>query len=603
MNDDFELIPNSEKAWRRRRTPKQCHQIGDALAACDHAIKLDPNPDTWCDKGELLEDCDKYEEAVAAYTEAINLDPRHYESWLNKVVCLFHLGRHEEAIAICDQLIEENTPILSGIGSDKVTLVQDVLVDTWTLKGRILYKLGRFNEALNAFEQIIKMGVVTSYIWYQKGIILFELGRKREAHNAIEYAIYNEPNLDWDDKGKILEDYGRNEAALAVYDSLIKQNHNSDIIYMRIYKKKSLLVQLKRYEEALAVYDELIKQNPNSDIVYEKGFFLAQLKRYNEALVAFTHAIQLDPSLYVSRRSIVVCLFHLGRHEEAIAICDQLIEENSIILPDSGSDNATSIQDVLVDTWTLKGRILYKLGRFNEALNAFEQIVEKNLETEYTLLQTGIILFELGRSNDAINVIIEALQSLDELATTSKIRNQELAEAWMKSGKILMDLEWNEEALSSFQIAIDLIPGFTEAWYNKCECLIKLQRPEEAFAAINRLDYIDPNYADTNDLRKRTRTMSKRERNSMVYTNKENRNGLFGSKDSNNPCHIIATHSKLVQDDPYHLDSEFSINYCCGNEKLENYKRIRRLRNNISIEEDDELIEEDDDDKKTSDSS
>jgi tetratricopeptide (TPR) repeat protein len=173
----------------------------------------------------------------------------------------------------------------------------------------------------------------------------------------------------------------------------------------------------------------------------------------------------------------------------------------------------------------------------------------------------------------------------------------------MKSGKILMDLEWNEEALSSFQIAIDLIPGFTEAWYNKCECLIKLQRPEEAFAAINRLDYIDPNYADTNDLRKRTRTMSKRERNSMVYTNKENRNGLFGSKDSNNPCHIIATHSKLVQDDPYHLDSEFSINYCCGNEKLENYKRIRRLRNNISIEEDDELIEEDDDDKKTSDSS
>ena len=60
------------------------------------------------------------------------------------------------------------------------------------------------------------------------------------------------------------------------------------------------------------------------------------------------------------------------------------------------------------------------------------------------------------------------------------------ANAWCLKGNALLELERYEEALQSFDRAINLRPDLSEAWQGKGSSLLRLNRGDEALAALKK---------------------------------------------------------------------------------------------------------------------
>src|SRR5258708_4540743 len=110
----------------------------------------------------------------------------------------------------------------------------------WRKEGNALYDLKRYEEALAAHEQAIRLDRNYADAYYNKGNALFGLGRYEKALAAYEQAIQLDPN-----------------------DALVYNN------------KGAALRGLKRYQEALAACEQAIRLDPNLALAYNnKGLTL-----------------------------------------------------------------------------------------------------------------------------------------------------------------------------------------------------------------------------------------------------------------------------------------------------------------------------------------
>ena len=72
----------------------------------------------------------------------------------------------------------------------------------------------------------------------------------------------------------------------------------------------------------------------------------------------------------------------------------------------------------------------------------------------------------------------------------------EYAEAWYNHGSALSDLDRQDEAVISYEVATALRPEYAEAWYNRGVALGTLGRYAEAVASYDRVIAIDPGDAE-----------------------------------------------------------------------------------------------------------
>ncbi len=106
-----------------------------------------------------------------------------------------------------------------------------------------------YQEALVAYEQVIRLDPNDADAYYNKGNVLSELGRPQEALVAYEQVIRLDPN-DADayiDKGNVLDKLERYREALAAYEQAICLAPNNAFAY---YCKGNILEHLGRSREA-----------------------------------------------------------------------------------------------------------------------------------------------------------------------------------------------------------------------------------------------------------------------------------------------------------------------------------------------------------------
>ena len=97
--------------------------------------------------------------------------------WNNEGVALIQLGRYEEALKAYDKAIELNP-------NDAVT---------WCNKGVVLRVFGRYEEALKAYDKAIELKPDLAEAWYGKGCVYFLKGDKRNALENLSKAIELNP--------------------------------------------------------------------------------------------------------------------------------------------------------------------------------------------------------------------------------------------------------------------------------------------------------------------------------------------------------------------------------------------------------------------------
>lgn len=159
--------------------------------------------------------------------------------------------------------------------------------------------------------------VETATDWNDKGEALVGQGKYEEAIQAFDEAIRLDPDYAaaWNNKGYSFFMVGRFEDAIYCSDEAIRLDPGDAVAYY--YKGMSLAV-FGRFDEALDCYDMAIDLNPsNADAWLNKGLALGDLGRHEEAIQAFDKAIELDPEDGIAWLSRGNALEALGRTSEA----------------------------------------------------------------------------------------------------------------------------------------------------------------------------------------------------------------------------------------------------------------------------------------------
>ncbi|MEQ8383088.1 MAG: tetratricopeptide repeat-containing serine protease family protein [Coleofasciculus sp. A1-SPW-01] len=145
-------------------------------------------------------------------------------------------------------------------------------------------------------------------------------------------------------------------------------------------------------------------------------------------------------------------------------------------------DNSISIEEL-----AQRGNRLYRLRRYIESLECFNKIIKINPDYRIAWYARGFLL------SQHLEKLGQGLNSLEE---ATKI-DPDYHTAWHWRGVVLYELGRYEEALTSFEQAIENYShdAYYQAWYGKGQALEALGRHEEALAAFNIASLDQSSYA------------------------------------------------------------------------------------------------------------
>lgn len=247
-------------------------------------------------------------------------------------------------------------------------------------------------------------------------------------------------------------------------------NVNNELI-----KQAEGLTFADRWEAALEAINRALELSPRNSVSWNlKAFILTNLDRQEDALSAFDESIRQNPKNISSWQCKASLLVEMRRYSESLYAYDKAIE----LIPENNTEE-------LALTWAAKGMALKKTGNQKEVRKAFQKSLElydkASAETldDVSLLQSkGYALFNLGRYDEAIEIydqILETTPSIEPYLTQTT--------TWIGKGDALQALGRNQDALLAYNKAIELSPRNAPAWHSKGIVLKALCRNVEADAA------------------------------------------------------------------------------------------------------------------------
>lgn len=134
----------------------------------------------------------------------------------------------------------------------------------------------------------------SAQMWYNKGNDLANLGKYEEAIEAYDQALKIDPEYvkAWYNKGSSLAILERDEEAIKAYDQALKYDPEKVDAW---YNKGNSFYNLGKYEEAIDVYDQVLKIDPEYINAWtNKGNSLYVLGRSDDAIEAYNQALKID---------------------------------------------------------------------------------------------------------------------------------------------------------------------------------------------------------------------------------------------------------------------------------------------------------------------
>ncbi len=232
-------------------------------------------------------------------------------------------------------------------------------VENLLKNGREQYDMHKYQDALSAYEQAIRLDPKYALSYTAKGQALYKLERYKKSLTAYEKAIQLDPQnaQSFQGKGKVLCHSNLYNEALAAFDHAIHLNPKR-VSFLN--DKGDILYKLERYEEALTIFKRAIRlDSKNVDAHVGKGNVLRYLGQNDEALTAYMRAIKLDPNQAFAYYGKGCISYELHCYEDALAAY------NHAILLNFGEANFHFG----------KARSLHELHRYSDALLSFNKAI------------------------------------------------------------------------------------------------------------------------------------------------------------------------------------------------------------------------------------
>jgi tetratricopeptide (TPR) repeat protein len=203
---------------------------------------------------------------------------------------------------------------------------QDLFI-TWLL-GNASQELGRWDEAIHYYRQVINISPNYAWLEVKIGNIYRDLGEFEQARVSYLRALETNDDQDWphSELANLYEQMGRPELALQEYQrasALSSQNTR----YM--IKVGQLYAQLSDFEEAKNSYQQAIDLEPDNGWYYTLlASVYASLGEPNQAVKTYEKALALNPA-YVENSWFQLQLANgyrlAGQRDEAIVAYEQVL--------------------------------------------------------------------------------------------------------------------------------------------------------------------------------------------------------------------------------------------------------------------------------------
>ncbi|KAM3146172.1 hypothetical protein pb186bvf_001829 [Paramecium bursaria] len=259
--------------------------------------------------------------------------------------------------------------------------------------GDSYWSLEQFQDAINAYNDAIKIDPENKQAMNGKGLVYLELKDIQKSIKWFDKAIKFDPNYPspYNNKGNAYREAKDYDKALEFYEKAL----NLDPKYIDALDNKAfLLSEQRKFDESLEVLEQALNIDPDDKLIYiQKGNVLMEKQLYNDALDCFTKALRLDPRN----------LFALKRKGDAY----QKLYDNDKAL--EFYNKAILYSNEYVLAYYSKSYVYYLDNKFNESIEAINKGIK--LEPKYSSLYyiRSLIYLQEENYNSSISQLTQAL--------------------------------------------------------------------------------------------------------------------------------------------------------------------------------------------------
>lgn len=296
----------------------------------------------------------------------------------------------------------------------------------WLERGNQLWRLQRYQEAIQAFDEAIRQKPAFVHLaYYGKGLSFYRKRQYQEAIAPLEAAVKLQPDF---------------VPALQILSNVYRQS--------------------KQLEPALTAINKAIERQPKNPNLYNIKFWvLRDLNRYKEAEVAINQAIELSPrAVFYFARAFIP--FIQDQLQLAFADYNQGIKINPEYAPN----------------YLMRGIIYQAQNKSEQALADFNRAIEIDPQNSDAYNVRGLKIYSARKDWDL---------ALADFNRAIKI-NPQNSTAYLNRGLLYQNQNKWELALADYNKVIEIEPQNAEGYYSRSVLYFAQQELELALADINR---------------------------------------------------------------------------------------------------------------------
>lgn len=448
------------------------------------------------DKGNKLLQEHRYNEAVEVFREGFRTYPDE-KFILNEAAALLDGGRYAEAdLAYQRYLSDPNAPradeakaaqarARAHMGGHETNITDASESRRLYDAGAAAYKEGRYEEALAAFEGAYEHNPAPEFK-YNQAACLEKLGRPYAAADRFEQYLAEKPKAD--DAGKVKNHIDKLRAA-ADQGPITA----SGLAGGQEWNSRGLrLLNAHRYDEAAAAFQEGFRTYPDSKLILNEAAALLDGGRYAEADLTYQRYLS-DPDA--------------PRADEAKAA-------QARARAHMGGAEATATGVAESQRLFEQGTDLYKAGKYQEALQAFDRAYAKN-PLGILRYNQAACLDKLGKRELAAQRYEAYLSETPDAPDAAKVRTHitklhadalKAAQSAFDRGQTAYNQGHFKEAAGAFAEAYEQKP-FPQFLYNIAAAYDKDGDTMRAVQNYQLYLNMNPNADDADKVRKRIHTL------------------------------------------------------------------------------------------------